>query len=89
MEYGYWPAPSIHADVDDFDNMTDEELERYFANYVPLSNLPTPPPAKEVQISTPATGTDTAAADVNIAVQGSKNIPSLASADRHSPEIEG
>jgi hypothetical protein len=37
----YSPALSITSD------MTDEELDQYFANYVPLSNLPTPPPAKE------------------------------------------
>ncbi|KAF2279324.1 uncharacterized protein EI97DRAFT_364722, partial [Westerdykella ornata] len=29
------------------DDMTDEELDLWFANCVPLSNLPTPPPAKE------------------------------------------
>jgi hypothetical protein len=40
MEY-YSPAVSVTSD------MTDEELDRYFATYVPLSNLPTPPPAKE------------------------------------------
>jgi hypothetical protein len=37
------PALSVNSD------MTDEELDRYFATYVPLSNLPTPPPAKERQ----------------------------------------
>jgi len=26
------------------DGMSDEELDAYFASYVPLSNLPTPPP---------------------------------------------
>ncbi|KAH7385423.1 hypothetical protein DE146DRAFT_205021 [Phaeosphaeria sp. MPI-PUGE-AT-0046c] len=40
MEY-YSPALSVTSD------MTDEELDKYFATYVPLSNLPTPPPAKE------------------------------------------
>ncbi|KAF2201972.1 hypothetical protein GQ43DRAFT_448425 [Delitschia confertaspora ATCC 74209] len=35
--------------------MSDEELDRYFANYVPLSNLPTPPPAKEENMDGPAT----------------------------------
>jgi hypothetical protein len=39
----YSPALSITSD------MTDEELDQYFASYVPLSNLPTPPPAKEHQ----------------------------------------
>ncbi|KAF2821251.1 hypothetical protein CC86DRAFT_111435 [Ophiobolus disseminans] len=39
MEFS--PALSVNSD------MTDEELDRYFATYVPLSNLPTPPPAKE------------------------------------------
>ncbi|KAF2127580.1 hypothetical protein P153DRAFT_368174 [Dothidotthia symphoricarpi CBS 119687] len=37
----YSPAFSVTSD------MTDEELDQYFASYVPLSNLPTPPPAKE------------------------------------------
>jgi hypothetical protein len=37
----YSPAVSVTSD------MTDEELDKYFATYVPLSNLPTPPPAKE------------------------------------------
>ncbi|KAI8941589.1 hypothetical protein NX059_002804 [Plenodomus lindquistii] len=37
----YSPALSATSE------MTDEELDRYFASYVPLSNLPTPPPAKE------------------------------------------
>ncbi|KAF1830119.1 hypothetical protein BDW02DRAFT_573335 [Decorospora gaudefroyi] len=49
------PALSINSD------MTDEELEKYFASYIPLSNLPTPPPAKERAIpsrtSTPASST--------------------------------
>lgn len=40
MEY-FSPALSVNSD------MTDEELDKYFATYVPLSNLPTPPPAKE------------------------------------------
>ncbi|KAL5114630.1 hypothetical protein ACEQ8H_007475 [Pleosporales sp. CAS-2024a] len=40
MEY-LTPAVSVTSD------MTDEELDKYFATYVPLSNLPTPPPAKE------------------------------------------
>ncbi|KAH7351389.1 hypothetical protein BKA66DRAFT_446802 [Pyrenochaeta sp. MPI-SDFR-AT-0127] len=36
------PALSVNSDL------TDEELDKYFASYVPLSNLPTPPPpAKE------------------------------------------
>jgi hypothetical protein len=45
MEY-YSPALSVNSD------MTDEELDKYFATYVPLSNLPTPPPAKEHAIPT-------------------------------------
>jgi hypothetical protein len=44
MEFS--PALSVNSD------MTDEQLDAYFATYVPLSNLPTPPPAKE-QPSTP------------------------------------
>jgi hypothetical protein len=42
MEY-FSPAMSVNSE------MTDEELDKYFATYVPLSNLPTPPPAKEPQ----------------------------------------
>ncbi|KAL6703372.1 hypothetical protein ACN47E_009714 [Coniothyrium glycines] len=37
----YSPATSVTSE------MTDEELDNYFASYVPLSNLPTPPPVKE------------------------------------------
>jgi hypothetical protein len=37
----YSPALSITSD------MTDEELDQYLASYVPLSNLPTPPPVKD------------------------------------------
>jgi hypothetical protein len=37
----YSPAFSVNSD------MTDEELDKYFETYGPLSNLPTPPPAKE------------------------------------------
>lgn len=48
MEYAYSPAPSSVASSVDTDNMTDEELDLYFASCVPLSNLPTPPPAKEI-----------------------------------------
>lgn len=54
MEYGYSPAPSVDVDADDFDNMTDEEMDRYFASCGPLSNLPTPPPAKDVSVLPPS-----------------------------------
>ncbi|KAF1850660.1 uncharacterized protein K460DRAFT_361425 [Cucurbitaria berberidis CBS 394.84] len=52
MEYS--PALSVNSDL------TDEELDKYFASCVPLSNLPTPPPAKEHaiannRVSTPST----------------------------------
>jgi len=50
MEY-YSPAPSVNSD------MTDEELDKYFATYIPLSNLPTPPPAKESHANTTSTPT--------------------------------
>ncbi|ORY16821.1 hypothetical protein BCR34DRAFT_622259 [Clohesyomyces aquaticus] len=40
-------SPALSSAGSDFSDMTDEELDQYFANYVPLSNLPTPPPAKE------------------------------------------
>ncbi|KAF2870863.1 hypothetical protein BDV95DRAFT_467377, partial [Massariosphaeria phaeospora] len=44
--------------ISDMDDFTDEELDRYFANYVPLSNLPTPPPTKEqhVDLQMPSLG---------------------------------
>lgn len=45
MEY-YSPAMSVNSD------MTDEELDKYFATYIPLSNLPTPPPAKKSHTTT-------------------------------------
>ncbi|KAH5351914.1 hypothetical protein HBI33_215040 [Parastagonospora nodorum] len=50
MEY-YSPAMSVISD------MTDEELDKYFATYIPLSNLPTPPPAKESHMNTTSTTT--------------------------------
>jgi hypothetical protein len=50
MEY-YSPAMSVNSD------MTDEELDKYFATYIPLSNLPTPPPAKESHMNTTRTTT--------------------------------
>ncbi len=37
----YSPAQSVSSDL------SDEELDKYFASYVPLSNLPTPPVAKD------------------------------------------
>lgn len=43
----YSPALSVSSNTSD---MTDEELDQYFASYVPLSNLPTPPPAKVVVV---------------------------------------
>ncbi|KAF2747777.1 hypothetical protein M011DRAFT_476951 [Sporormia fimetaria CBS 119925] len=57
------PPATQELDMDmDVDDMTDEELDLYFANYVPLSNLPTPPPVKEkeaiVQITEVVEGDD-------------------------------
>ncbi|EUC42376.1 hypothetical protein COCMIDRAFT_103674 [Bipolaris oryzae ATCC 44560] len=52
MEFS--PALSMHSDISD---MTDEELDKYFASCVPLSNLPTPPPAKEPTPARPSTPT--------------------------------
>lgn len=49
----YSPALSATSDL------TDEELDKYFASYVPLSNLPTPPPAKEHAIPRSAPRTST------------------------------
>ncbi|KAJ4354253.1 uncharacterized protein N0V89_005987 [Didymosphaeria variabile] len=46
------PALSIRSN---FSDMDDEELEQYLASCVPLSNLPTPPPAKEQPLPTPST----------------------------------
>lgn len=37
------PALSVLSDLSD---LSDDELDQYFASYVPLSNLPTPPPSK-------------------------------------------
>jgi hypothetical protein len=47
----YSPAFSVNSD------MTDEELDKYFETYVPLSRLPTPPPAKEHAIPAAPTST--------------------------------
>ncbi|KAI4649361.1 hypothetical protein J4E93_003678 [Alternaria ventricosa] len=58
----YSPALSINSD------MTDEELDKYFASCVPLSNLPTPPPAKEptpTRVSTPTAQTSTQSYDTS------------------------
>jgi hypothetical protein len=54
MEYS--PALSVSSNTSD---MTEEEMDQYFASYVPLSSLPTPPPAKVVTI--PCTVEDTTA----------------------------
>jgi hypothetical protein len=90
MEYGFSPAPSVDVDADDFDNMTDEEMERYFANYVPLSNLPTPPPAKEVPVSIPlprSTANTTLATNT---AHAATITPDPADAAQHqSSELEG
>ncbi|KAF2122178.1 hypothetical protein BDV96DRAFT_663169 [Lophiotrema nucula] len=40
-------SPALLVGSMDFDNMTDEELDKYFASCEPLSNLPTPPPTKD------------------------------------------
>lgn len=45
MEYS--PAMSVSSD---FSDMDDDALELYLASCVPLSNLPTPPPAMEHHI---------------------------------------
>ncbi|KAL5419754.1 hypothetical protein PMIN03_000356 [Paraphaeosphaeria minitans] len=46
------PALSIRSN---FSDMDDEELELYLASCVPLSNLPTPPPAKDQPLPTSTT----------------------------------
>ena len=43
------PSPALST-TSNFSDFTDEELDKYFASYVPLSNLPTPPPAKENRV---------------------------------------
>lgn len=55
--------------------MTDEELDKYFATYVPLSNLPTPPPAKEQrpQHAIPAATTTTTTLSPAPELQGMLN----------------
>ncbi|OAL47607.1 hypothetical protein IQ07DRAFT_613580 [Pyrenochaeta sp. DS3sAY3a] len=70
----YSPALSATSDL------TDEELDRYFASYVPLSNLPTPPP-KEHAIPKPAsTPTSTAASPAQ--------TPSQTHDAANSPELQ-
>ncbi|KAF2472822.1 uncharacterized protein BDR25DRAFT_312717 [Lindgomyces ingoldianus] len=49
------PAFSVTSDFSDF---TDEELDHYFATYVPLSNLPTPPPAKKKPVGAGGLGSE-------------------------------
>jgi hypothetical protein len=48
----YSPALSVYSEGNM--DMTEEEMDSYFANYVPLSNLPTPPAVvvkeKETQV---------------------------------------
>ncbi|KAF1940541.1 hypothetical protein EJ02DRAFT_379579 [Clathrospora elynae] len=65
------PALSMNSD------MTDEELDQYLANYVPLSNLPTPPPAKESsmprRVSTPASSTSRTLAQTHNVSRSSVN----------------
>ncbi|KAF1912963.1 hypothetical protein BDU57DRAFT_521580 [Ampelomyces quisqualis] len=73
MEY-LSPAMSVNSD------MTDEELDKYFATYVPLSNLPTPPPAKEQaqpqQLAMPAATTSSPAPEHQVyAAHLAKLIP--------------
>lgn len=49
MDHTYCHSPALSA-TSNFSDFTDEELDKYFASYVPLSNLPTPPPAKEILV---------------------------------------
>lgn len=46
--YGTMASPALSV-RSNFSDMDDEELDQYLASCVPLSNLPTPPPAKEQQ----------------------------------------
>ncbi|KAL1599905.1 hypothetical protein SLS60_007710 [Paraconiothyrium brasiliense] len=55
------PALSIRSN---FSDMDDEELEQYLASCVPLSNLPTPPPAKEQPLPPPAAETTSSQFDM-------------------------
>lgn len=68
MEY----SPALSADAD-FDHMTDEQLDMHFANYLPLSNLPTPDPAKHFP---------------GLTTEFSKSA-AASQAQRHVPELEG
>jgi hypothetical protein len=54
------PAMSTRSD---FSDMDDEALELYLASCVPLSNLPTPPPAKEQHPLSPRPTSPPSAAD--------------------------
>lgn len=64
------PAMSIRSD---FSDMDDEALELYLATCVPLSNLPTPPPAKEQPLLPPRPTSPLSAAD----------------RPHHSPKLQG
>lgn len=63
------PAMSTRSD---FSDMDDEALELYLATCVPLSNLPTPPPAKQ-QLPLPPRPT---------------SPPSVADRPQHSPKLQ-
>jgi hypothetical protein len=67
MEY----SPALSANSD----MTEEELEKYLETYIPLSNLPTPPPAKE-QHAIPT-------------APRSPVLPPTTTPESYSPEIQG
>lgn len=71
MEFS--PALSMHSDISD---MTDEELDKYFASCVPLSNLPTPPPAKEPTPARPSTPTRNKTFQTSQTSQASTTPPS-------------
>jgi hypothetical protein len=69
------PALSVRSN---FSDMDDEELDHYLASCVPLSNLPTPPPAPEQPL--PASTT-----------KSLPSPPAESDMERHrpSPELEG
>ena len=75
MEY-YSPLPLVDLD---FDDMTDEQLDRHFANCLPLENLPTPEPAKSCYFSARMTESSTMTECLSSELQ----------IQRHVPELEG
>jgi hypothetical protein len=45
MDMDYFRSTDLRYNQDNMEMDDDSSLEEYFQNYVPLSNLPTPPPS--------------------------------------------